>query len=56
MNKSGNFIFLLFLLLIPAIPVSAPAYTIGYTTGKVVDFFTEKPIQGRLCDDEPRRR
>ena len=46
MNKGGNFIFLLFLLLIPAIPVSAPAYTIGYTTGKVVDFFTEKPIKG----------
>jgi len=46
MNKGCNFIFLLFLLLIPAIPVSAPAYTIGYTTGKVVDFFTEKPIKG----------
>jgi hypothetical protein len=45
MNK-GNFIFLLFLLLIPAIPVSAPAYTVGYTTGKVVDFFTERPIKG----------
>jgi len=46
MNKGGIFIFLLFLLLIPAIPVSAPAYTIGYTTGKVVDFFTAKPIKG----------
>jgi hypothetical protein len=46
MKKGGNWIFLLFLLLITAIPVSAPAYTVGYTTGKVVDFFTEKPIKG----------
>jgi uncharacterized membrane protein YdjX (TVP38/TMEM64 family) len=38
MNKGGNFMVLLFLLLISTIPVSASAYTIGYTTGKVVDF------------------
>ena len=46
MNKGIKFIFILVLLLIPAIPVSTPAYTVGYTTGKVVDFFTEKPIKG----------
>jgi hypothetical protein len=38
----------LLLTLFLSVPRYATALTVGYTTGKVVDFFTKKPISGAL--------
>jgi hypothetical protein len=40
-------VFLLLMLFL-SIPQYTTAFTVGYTTGKVVDFFTKKPISGAL--------
>jgi hypothetical protein len=46
MNRSAPYVPLILVLLVLLIPCHAAAYTIGYTTGKVIDFHTGKPIQG----------
>ncbi len=39
---------MLFLLLVLSIPAGAQTFNVGYTTGRVVDFFTEKPIEAAI--------
>ena len=44
----SNFNIFLISLLLLFVPSYSGAYTVGYTTGRVIDFFTKKPIQGAV--------
>jgi hypothetical protein len=48
MNRIKHFVLLFLLLPVLSIPRTAPEYTVGYTTGRVVDYFTEKPVKGAI--------
>src|SRR6266508_4876960 len=43
-------IIMILLLVIPFLSISGDTfgYAVGYTTGKVVDFFTKRPIKGAI--------
>jgi hypothetical protein len=47
-KRYENYISVLLLMFFLLIPGYTMGYTIGYTTGKVVDYFTKKPIKGAL--------
>jgi hypothetical protein len=47
-KRYENYISILLLIFFLLIPGYTRGYTIGYTTGKVVDYFTKKPIKGAL--------